>query len=103
MVREVIWELQTQKIILQWNQVHVDLRYFVLLEQIVLKEELIALDCSPGHKQDVDLLVVSFLPVLFLVNYLVYRVNIGPHHENYGLLLGLHHVLVSQYPFLLHV
>ena len=96
MVSEVIRQLKTEEIIFERNEIHVDLRNLVLLKQIVFKQKLITFDSPSWDEQNVDLFVISFFPMLFLIDDLVDSVYIRSYHENYGLKLWLHHGLVSQ-------
>lgn len=96
MVSEVIRQLKTEEIIFERNEIHVDLRNLVLLKQIVFKQKLITFDSPSWDEQNVDLFVISFFPMLFLIDDLVDSVYIRSYHENDGLKLWLHHGLVSQ-------
>ena len=55
---KVVGQLQAQHVVLERNKIHVDLRYLFFLEKFVFVKELIALDGSPRHKEDVDLFVI---------------------------------------------
>ena len=99
---KVVWKLQTEHIILKWHKIHIDLRYLFLLEKFILKEKFVTLNGSPWDKENVNLFVIRLFPAVSLMNDLLDDINVWSHHEDDGLMLGLHHILVRQKHFLFH-
>ena len=92
---KVTTKFETQKVILQRNEVHVDLRYFIFLEKVVLDQLLITFNCSPGYKQNMDVLP-AILPVSHLIGYQLHRFNCWLHNEHHSVMLWLEDSLWSK-------
>ena len=96
-VSKIVWKLETQDILFKRNEVHIDLRYFFLLEHLVLVEKLVTFNGSSWHEEDVNILFISFLPIFALCNNLLYDINIWPSDENNGLILNIRDVFIDVF------
>ena len=64
-------------------------------------QKLIALDCSPGYEQNVNVLVVLGLPHVTLPDNLLDLIEVGSNCEDVGRILRIDDLLVSKYHLLL--
>jgi hypothetical protein len=90
----VVRQFQGQHIFFKGNEVHVYLRYSVFVEQVVFVQLLITLNGSSRHKQDVDVFVVLFLPVVTLEDDLIHCLDSWAHDEHNAGVLRLVHKFV---------
>jgi len=64
-------------------------------------QKLIALDCSPGYEQNVNVLIVLGLPHVTLPDNLLDLIEVRANCENYCRMLWIDDLLVSKYHLLL--
>ena len=88
MVLEVVGQLQTQHIFFKRNQVHVDLRNFVLLKQQMLIKQLITLDGSSWNEENVNL-DIGLPPIVLLFDDLLDNFDIRSYSEQHRLVVRL--------------
>jgi hypothetical protein len=100
---EVVRQFQGKHIFFKGNEVHVYLRYSVFVEQVVFVQLLVTLNGSSRHKQDVDVFVVLFLPVVTLEDDFIHCLDSWAHDEHNAGVLRLVHKFVWQDDLLLYL
>jgi len=86
---EVVRQLQAEHVVFQGHEVHVYLGNLVFLEQVVLLEELIALNGSSWYEENVNILIGGHPPVVSLENDGVNSIEVRSHDEDHRLVIGL--------------